>query len=145
MLRIRTRANNSLLAMVRGGHRRQQGASNDSVLPRHRLDDDVLDRHVAVAVFVGGTDTLDLVHDVQPLDHLAKDAVADAVLRPGAVEEVVLLDIDEELGRGAVRGRSSRAMAMVPRLFARPLVDSFLIGRCVGFWRMPGSKPPPWS
>ena len=41
-------------------------------------------------------------------------------------------------------GSEVRAMAMVPRAFFRPLPASFSMGDPVGFWRMPGSKPPPW-
>src|SRR5687768_15676006 len=44
-------------------------------------DDHVLGRDVLVATLVAGGHALDLVHDVHALDHLAEDAVADAVLR----------------------------------------------------------------
>ena len=37
-----------------------------------------------------------------------------------------------------------RAMAIVPRLLARPFDASFLIGTFVGFWSIAFVKPPPW-
>jgi hypothetical protein len=41
-------------------------------------------------------------------------------------------------------GSDVRAMATVYLRFLRPLVASFAIGARVGFWRIPGSIPPPW-
>ena len=40
-------------------------------------------------------------------------------------------------------GSLVRAMATVYSSFFRPLLASLLIGLSVGFWFMPGSKPPP--
>ncbi|MNL88785.1 hypothetical protein D3C87_2187160 [compost metagenome] len=40
-------------------------------------------------------------------------------------------------------GSLVRAMATVYLSFFRPLLASLLIGWSVGFWFMPGSKPPP--
>ena len=41
-------------------------------------------------------------------------------------------------------GWGSRAIAMVPRRFDRPLFASLVIGSRVGFFCMSGVKPPPW-
>ena len=44
----------------------------------------------------------------------------------------------------ALSGSFVRAMAIVPRLFDRPLPASFLIGSLAFFCLNSGSKPPPW-
>jgi hypothetical protein len=44
----------------------------------------------------------------------------------------------------AVSGAGIRAMEIVPRVFLRPLVHSFLMGGRVFFLTSPGSRPPPW-
>ena len=41
-------------------------------------------------------------------------------------------------------GAEVRAIASVYVSFFRPLLASFWIVAPVGFWLMPGSKPPPW-
>ena len=41
-------------------------------------------------------------------------------------------------------GAEVRAMATVYFLFFRPLLASFSTGASVGFWFIPGAKPPPW-
>src|SRR5215470_15440078 len=62
------------------------------------LDDDVVDRHVAVEAALAGAHGLDLVDHVLAFDHLAEDAVAPAFrARAAVVQEGVVLDVDEEL------------------------------------------------
>src|SRR5262249_20891113 len=70
--------------------------------PLGRFNDDVLLGHVLMTALTAGADDLDLVHHVHAGDHLAEDAVADAILGLGLVEEGIVLDVDEELRRGAV-------------------------------------------
>ena len=85
-----------------------------------RLDDDLGLRDVLGA----RGDGLDLVHDVHAGRHLAEDAVADALRRGVAVvQEAVVLHVDEELGRRAVRlggprhrDRAERVLEAVRRL-----------------------------
>lgn len=68
------------------------------------LDDDRLDRHVTVLTFTTGGHCGHRIDDFLALAHLAEDAVAPAILS-WIVEEAVILEIDEELGAGAVRIR----------------------------------------
>ncbi len=42
-------------------------------------------------------------------------------------------------------GSLVRAIATVYFALRRPLPASFSIGASVRFWRIPGSKPPPWT
>jgi hypothetical protein len=44
----------------------------------------------------------------------------------------------------AESGGRIRAMEIVPRVFLRPLVHSFLMGGRVFLRTRPGSRPPPW-
>src|ERR1700694_1060763 len=66
--------------------------------PANRLDDHVLHRHILCAGFHGA----DLVNDVLALDHLAENAIPGLERIVRLVEEVVVLQIDVELGGGAI-------------------------------------------
>src|SRR5688572_25927810 len=68
----------------------------------HRLDDHVLGRHIAMAHLRSGLDGADLVDNVDALDDLAEDRVADLVAGVGAVEALVVHGVDVELRRRAV-------------------------------------------
>src|SRR5690349_21474146 len=73
------------------------------------LDDDVLDRHVAVEAALAGLHALDLVDHVPALDHLAEHAIAPALGGGLAViQEGVVLHVDEELARRRVRIAGAR-------------------------------------
>src|SRR5690606_37961180 len=68
------------------------------------LDDDVLGGYVLVKALAACLDAFDLLDDLGALDDLAEDGVAPAVGRGrGEVQEVVVGDVDEELGSGRVR------------------------------------------
>src|SRR5262249_48806923 len=67
----------------------------------NRRDDDIGSGNVVVVALAAGRDGLDLVHDVHAGGHLAEYAVA--VVAARLVEPGVVLDVDAELRRGAVR------------------------------------------
>ena len=83
----------------------------------------------------------DRVDHVHAVDDLAEDRVAAAL-----VEEVDCRSRLMKNWQVAESGLLVRAMAIVPRLFVRPLPDSFLIGACFsGFSFIWSSIPPPGS
>lgn len=68
------------------------------------LDDDGLHGHVLVIAAAAGLDGRDLVHHVLAADDLAEHGIAPALrVLAAVVEEAVVPDVDEELGRGRVR------------------------------------------
>ena len=70
------------------------------------FDHDVFNRHVAVEAARGGANASDRVNDVLAGDDAAEDGIAPALRRGrGVVEEVVVGDVDEELGGRRVRIR----------------------------------------
>src|SRR5262249_7069212 len=68
----------------------------------HRLDHHVLDRHVSMSAEGARRYVVDLVHDIQALDNSAEHAIAHVISHLALVEELVVLDVDEKLRRGAV-------------------------------------------
>src|SRR6185369_8894508 len=69
----------------------------------NRPDDDVLDGDIIVAPARPRLDLLDLVDDIHALDHLAENAVPPALILVFVIEAGVVLDVDVELRRRAMR------------------------------------------
>src|SRR5712692_4093527 len=68
------------------------------------LDDDVLDRNVAMGAALAGAHPLDFVDHVLAFDDLAEHAVAPTLcVWCRVIEKIVVLDIDEKLARGRMR------------------------------------------
>ena len=68
-----------------------------------RLDNDIFHGNILVEAGIAGQDRLDPFDDVHAVNHLAKYRVTPALgVLAGVVEEVVVGNIDEELGRGGV-------------------------------------------
>lgn len=77
----------------------------------HFFDDDVFhryDQHACTA----GFDVLDLVDDFLAFGYGAENAVAPAILSR-IVEEIIVADVNEELGRRGVRIADVLAIAML--------------------------------
>src|SRR4051794_16046387 len=72
------------------------------VHPANGLDDNVLGRNVLVRPTRGGLHLPDLVYHIHAFDNAAEHRVTNPVAGVGLVEEVVVLDVYEELGSGAV-------------------------------------------
>jgi hypothetical protein len=89
-----------------------------------------------------GLDGVDLVDHVLAFDDLAEHGIAPAVLAR-VVQEVVVLGVDEELGRGRVRGHGAghRHRVLVVLQAVLGFVLDGLLGRLL---LHVGSKPPPW-
>ena len=69
------------------------------------FDHDVVNRHVTVEAVRGGGNAGDFIDDVLAGRDLAEDGVAPTLrVRSRVVQEVVVDDVDEELGRRGVRG-----------------------------------------
>ena len=69
------------------------------------FDHNVIDGDVTVEAMRGGGNAGDFIDDVLAGRDLAEDGVAPALrVRSRVVQEVVVDDVDEELGRRGVRG-----------------------------------------
>jgi hypothetical protein len=75
----------------------------------HSLNDHVLDRDILVLAKGAGFDISDFVYDVHALDHLPENGITESHGRGiFLIEKVVVLDIDEKLGSGAMNKVGSR-------------------------------------
>jgi len=95
-----------------------------------RFDHHGFDWNIAMSILVGRRDNFDGFDDLGPRGDFAENAVADAILGLGFIEEVVVVDVDEELTRGAVGNRGSGHSDGV-LLIAQPiggLVDDRWVG-----------------
>ena len=76
--------------------------------PPRRADDGRLDGHVIVNALALGGDAGDALDDVHAVDHLAEDAITGGARGVAAVEEGIVLEVDEELA-----GRRSSANTLI--------------------------------
>src|SRR6266545_1736295 len=73
-----------------------------------RFDYHGFDWHIRVHAFAAGLHLLDLFHHIRSINDFAEHGVAYAILRFVAVEEVVVLGVDEELRGCAIWNRRTR-------------------------------------
>ena len=103
------------------------------------FDDDIFHRNVGVHTGATGFHAFDLVDDILAFGDFTENAVTPTVLSR-IVEEIVVVDVDEELGRCGMRIGRSRHRDTV--FFIGQTVVRFIFNRCVRFFLVhAGLKP----